>query len=232
MRGELLRYDSASRRRESFLGGVSGHYVDTSADGRWMAFITYPEDELWKSRPDGSQRIRLIDPARWQPLHGGHPTAVLFRSWASTPESPAQPPPRLGGGSRRGDPRSTGARERLLGRLLATGRGGAGVLSPGQPLARPSDAGPADPAGSAPAGAEKLSYPKCSAQGHLFAWASSTERYHVLWRGAREWEPLEIPALAYPSWTRDGTAVVGLDMRARAWNGSTSRPGGGRLWST
>jgi len=45
-RGELVRYDSASRRFVPFLGGISADQVDCSRDGRWIAYVSYPEGTL------------------------------------------------------------------------------------------------------------------------------------------------------------------------------------------
>ena len=72
-RGELLKWEPSRRRFEPYLGGLSAGYVDTSPDGDWIAYVTYPEQALWKSRPDGSERLRLTGPGwmaylpRWSP---------------------------------------------------------------------------------------------------------------------------------------------------------------------
>jgi hypothetical protein len=33
--------------------------VSFSRDGRWVAYVTYPEGELWRSKLDGSQKLKL-----------------------------------------------------------------------------------------------------------------------------------------------------------------------------
>ena len=72
-RGELSAYDSKSGKFLPYLGGQSICFVDFSRDGQWMAYVTYPEGSLWRSRIDGSERRQLTVPPmavfnpRWSP---------------------------------------------------------------------------------------------------------------------------------------------------------------------
>ena len=72
-RVELLRYDLKAQRFDPYLGGVSAGPVDFSADRKWMAYISYPEMTLWRSRVDGSEKTQLTFPPvraygpRWSP---------------------------------------------------------------------------------------------------------------------------------------------------------------------
>ncbi len=61
-RGELQRYNTKSKAFESFLGGISVQDVDFSKNGQWVAYISYPEGILWRSRLDGSEKIQLSSP--------------------------------------------------------------------------------------------------------------------------------------------------------------------------
>jgi serine/threonine protein kinase/Tol biopolymer transport system component len=73
LRGELTRYDSASRQFQPYLSGISAEQLDFSRDGRWVAYILYPEGTLWRSRLDASDRLQLTFPPmnaiepRWSP---------------------------------------------------------------------------------------------------------------------------------------------------------------------
>jgi len=58
-RGELVRYDAKSSNFVPFLGGMSAGDVDFSRDGKWVAYVTYPEGTLWRSKLDGSERLQL-----------------------------------------------------------------------------------------------------------------------------------------------------------------------------
>ncbi len=59
-RAELERYDAKSGRFEPYLSGISGGQLDISRDGRWVVYVTFPDDSLWRSRIDGSDKLQLI----------------------------------------------------------------------------------------------------------------------------------------------------------------------------
>ena len=58
-RAELVRYDSRSGNFVPYLGGISAGDVDFSRDGQWVTYVNYPDDTLWRSKPDGSARLQL-----------------------------------------------------------------------------------------------------------------------------------------------------------------------------
>jgi len=61
-RGELVRYDPISRQFLPYLGGISAFSPTFSRDGKWMAYTSYSEHNLWRSRSDGSDRQQLTYP--------------------------------------------------------------------------------------------------------------------------------------------------------------------------
>lgn len=71
--GELAVYDHKSGEFVPYLSGISACYVDFSRDGQWIAYVSYPEGTLWRSRIDGSERRQLTVPPigvmnpRWSP---------------------------------------------------------------------------------------------------------------------------------------------------------------------
>jgi serine/threonine protein kinase/dipeptidyl aminopeptidase/acylaminoacyl peptidase len=71
-RGELARYDAKSAGFAPFLSGISADSVSFSKDGQWVAYTSYPESTLWKSKSDGSQRVQLTNP----------PLAAVLPSWS------------------------------------------------------------------------------------------------------------------------------------------------------
>jgi Tol biopolymer transport system component len=73
IRVELFSYDPHAQRFDSYLGGLSAGPVAFSPDGKWVAYVSYPEMTLWKSRTDLSEKMQLtFSPARvygprWSP---------------------------------------------------------------------------------------------------------------------------------------------------------------------
>ena len=90
-RGELVRWDSRLRDFVRFLGGISAHWVGFSKDGQWVAYLQFPEDTLWRMRPDGSDRRQLtfkpmdVDGLEWAP----DGRQIAFR--AKKPDQPHRP---------------------------------------------------------------------------------------------------------------------------------------------
>ena len=72
-RVELFRYDLKAGHFDSYLKGLSAGPVDFSFDGNWMAYVSYPDMTLWRSRLDGSEKTQLTLPPvraygpRWSP---------------------------------------------------------------------------------------------------------------------------------------------------------------------
>jgi len=72
-RGELVRWDDKLREFRPFLSGIQASAVDFSGDGKWVAYVTFPEGYVWRSRIDGSERRQLSFPPlaaympRWSP---------------------------------------------------------------------------------------------------------------------------------------------------------------------
>ena len=58
-RAQLLHYNSKSGKFDLFAGGVSADHVSFSRDSQWMAYVSYPDGTLWRSKLDGTQRLQL-----------------------------------------------------------------------------------------------------------------------------------------------------------------------------
>jgi serine/threonine protein kinase/Tol biopolymer transport system component len=61
-RGELVRYDVNSKQFVPILSGISAFNPTFSSDGKWVAYTSYPDHTLWRSRSDGSDRLQLTYP--------------------------------------------------------------------------------------------------------------------------------------------------------------------------
>ena len=72
-RVELFRYDTDAKRFDAYLGGLSAGPVDISPDGKWVVYVSYPDQTLWRSRLDLSDKMQLSFPPvrayepRWSP---------------------------------------------------------------------------------------------------------------------------------------------------------------------
>ncbi|MBZ5651334.1 MAG: serine/threonine-protein kinase, partial [Acidobacteriia bacterium] len=79
-RGELLRYDPKARQFLPYLSGISADRLGFSRDEKWVAYVSYPDGSLWRSRIDGSDKQQLtfspftVHLPRWSP-DGTH---ILF----------------------------------------------------------------------------------------------------------------------------------------------------------
>jgi Tol biopolymer transport system component len=58
-RAELVRSVPKSNEFVPFLSGISAGELDYSRDGKWIAYISYPDTTLWRCRADGSDRQQL-----------------------------------------------------------------------------------------------------------------------------------------------------------------------------
>jgi serine/threonine protein kinase/Tol biopolymer transport system component len=80
-RGELARYQADTGQFNIYLSGISADHVDFSRDGQWIAYASYPESVIWRSRVDGNHRMQLSPPGmvawfpRWSP--GGEKIAYM-----------------------------------------------------------------------------------------------------------------------------------------------------------
>ncbi len=71
-RAEVVRYDSHSHVFVPYLG-ISAEGLAFSPDRHWVAYTSYPDGVLWRSKLDGSERLQLTLPPmraempRWSP---------------------------------------------------------------------------------------------------------------------------------------------------------------------
>jgi serine/threonine protein kinase/Tol biopolymer transport system component len=102
-RSELVRYDPHAHEFLPFLAGISADQVDFSRDGKWVVYISEPDETLWRSRVDGSERLQLTFPPvhpllpHWSPdgsqvvytdvqLWGNRGKSFLISAQGGTPE--------------------------------------------------------------------------------------------------------------------------------------------------
>ena len=61
-RGELVHFDMKLRQFLPFLSGISATDPTFSRDGTWVAYTSFPDNVLWRSRSDGTERMQLTYP--------------------------------------------------------------------------------------------------------------------------------------------------------------------------
>ncbi len=61
-RGELVRYDVNSKQFLPMLPGIAAFHPTFSTDGEWVAYTSYPDHALWRSRSDGTEPLQLTFP--------------------------------------------------------------------------------------------------------------------------------------------------------------------------
>jgi len=84
-RGELIRFDVRSEQFVPFLSGVSAEHVSFSKDGQWVAYITFPDGALWRSKADGTDRLQLIQSSFFSSMFSALAASATPSSYALNP---------------------------------------------------------------------------------------------------------------------------------------------------
>jgi eukaryotic-like serine/threonine-protein kinase len=89
-RGELERYDNKTKSFTPYLGGISAEYVAFSKDGEWVAYVSYPEGTLWRSKADGSDQLQLSSSPLYAVLPRWSPNGKEIAFYADQQGKPAR----------------------------------------------------------------------------------------------------------------------------------------------
>jgi len=79
-KAELVHYDRKADLWEPYLGGLAGTQLDYSRDGKWIVYVSYPDNTVWRCAANGTERLQLTTP----PLSAANPywspdgTQILF----------------------------------------------------------------------------------------------------------------------------------------------------------
>lgn len=72
-RTSFVSFDPRHQTFRQILAGVSGTFLDYSPDGKWVTYVSFPENSLWLSQADGNGARQLTFPPesvelpRWSP---------------------------------------------------------------------------------------------------------------------------------------------------------------------
>ncbi len=210
-RGELVRYESRSGQFAPFLSGISAGELDFSRDGQWVAYVSYPERRLWRSRIDGTERQQLTDAPiaaflpRWSPdgtqivysdLQAGRPWKIFLISTQG-----GRPQEILGGNDAIADPTWSPDGKRIcFGRSPYTDASAKKIdvleLSSKQVSTIP--------------GSDNLYSPRWSPDGqHLAALSADSKKLLLYDFRTQKWTDWinEPGAIGFPTWSQDGRYV-------------------------
>jgi serine/threonine protein kinase/Tol biopolymer transport system component len=87
-RGELVRQEPGSTRLAPFLNGISIEHLTFTNDGQWVAYVSFPEGTLWRSKADGSERLQLSNPPLYASLPRWSPDGKQIVFFSVTPGKP------------------------------------------------------------------------------------------------------------------------------------------------
>ena len=205
-RAELIRYD----RKTGFvpyLGGISAIGLAFSPDGQWVAYISVPDQTLWRSKVDGSERLQLTNTSmmwallpRWSPdgkqiVFMGRKTNTSWRAYLVSPSGGA--PRDLIPGSNAGfDPSWSSDGESIALSLHNIGETAWGISILDLKTEKVSNL----------PGTENLFSPRWSPDGKYIAAITRGEQKLMLFDrvSARWMELANMTFIGYPSWSHDG----------------------------
>lgn len=92
LRGELVRFDRETKGFVTLPGfeSTSAEWLSYSGDGERVAFVSYPEADLWRSHVDGSNRVQLTFPPMQVAEPGWSPDGQILAFSGKLPEQPWQ----------------------------------------------------------------------------------------------------------------------------------------------
>jgi eukaryotic-like serine/threonine-protein kinase len=87
-RGELMKYDAKTSQFAPFLEGISPDWVGFSRDGKWLAYTTLQDGQLWREQVDGSDKLQLTFPPMQATMVYWSPDGTKLAFSGRTPGEP------------------------------------------------------------------------------------------------------------------------------------------------
>jgi len=213
IRGELDRFNSKSGAVESFLGGISAQDLAYSKDGQWIAYVSYPDGVLWRSKVDGTDKLQLSAP----PLYASLPrwsvdgTEIVYYGAERGRQTRIYIVPAAGGVAHELMPDISGAQADPAwspdGNSLAFG----GVGGASGDVIRILDMKSRQVAQVT--GSENMFSPRWSPDGHyLLAVRSDSTGLELFDFKKQKWSDLVKGLVGYPCWSHDGRFVYFMSV--------------------
>jgi Tol biopolymer transport system component len=212
-RGELVRYDAKAGHFVPYLSGIPANWVEFSRDEAWVLYVSFPEGSLWRSRPDGSERVQLTFPPlqvlcpRWSPdgkrivltgvTPGKPPKMYLISAEGGAPQQ------LISGEGEEVDPQWSPDGNRLLfgGLTLAVARPETVALHIFDLRTNKVSTLP---------GSEGLRWPRWSRDGrYVTAFSAPNNKWNLMLFDfqTQKWEELAAGYAGFPNWSKDGKYV-------------------------
>jgi eukaryotic-like serine/threonine-protein kinase len=210
-RGELERDESKSGQFTPFLSGISADEVAFSKDGQWVVYVSYPESILWRSKPDGSNKIQLSYP----PLLAALPRwSADGKQIAFFDSSVGKPVTAYMVSADGGNPQPMLPQDREPQRDPSWSPDGDKILFSGQPVDKNSAIRVLDlkthQVSTLP-GSQGLFSPRWSPDGRYIVAMPQDMLSLVLFDfRSQKWSPLATVRAAFPNWSGDGRYVYFL----------------------
>jgi Tol biopolymer transport system component/DNA-binding winged helix-turn-helix (wHTH) protein len=205
-RAELVRYD-VKTGFVPYLGGMSAIGLSFSPDRQWVAYISVPDQALWRCKFDGSERLQLTNASeiwaglpRWSP--DGKQIVFMGRtintSWRAYLVSPNGGAPRdlIPGAEAGFDPAWSPNGDSIVLSLHNAGVTPQGISILDVKTKKVSDL----------PGAENLFSPRWSPDGkYIAAITTDSQKLMLFDRVTARWiELANLTTIGYPSWSHDG----------------------------
>ena len=206
---ELARYDSRVHQFIPLFSGIQATYAESSRDGQWFVYKKEPENTIWRSKPDGTDRRQLTFPPlfatlpHWSPdgkqiaflapFDGAHGKIYLVPAEGGKAEALAS------GESDVGDPTWSGDASALA---WSDGNWGSSAAARGKSAIHTINLKTREV--STLPGSEGLLSPHWSSDGHHIAASSADSQRLLLYDfETKQWSDLAKIAVGYWTWSPD-----------------------------